>query len=58
MKNFTKSLVLGITTILVWVYASLELNNSKEIITNNIIVENIDNSLSETLTMDYKDTTN
>ena len=45
MKNFTKSLVLGITTILVWVYASLELNNSKEIITNNIIVENIDNSL-------------
>ncbi|WP_291864889.1 hypothetical protein [Maribacter sp.] len=40
MKEFGKSVVLGVLTILVWILASIELNTSKHIEKDFKVIEN------------------
>ncbi|WP_298504092.1 hypothetical protein [uncultured Maribacter sp.] len=61
MKEFVKSVVLGVLTISVWIIASIELNNSRQIEKDFAKIENdnnVEQPFIETLTIDYKDATN
>ena len=61
MKELSKSVALGLLTIFVWFLASIEFSGENQMANDLASIENNiekEDSSIETLTMDYKDTTN